>query len=289
MPAKLKPPIGQKPSTQDHLDIEDIRDNLVLLKDGSCCLILNTTAVNFSLLSEGEQDAIIYAYAGLLNSLTYPIQIIVRSQKKDINSYLHLLESQKQKMTNPLLKGQLEKYQQFIQKTVSENQVLDKKFYLSIPFSSLELGVKSTLSSTFKKSQSLPFKKDYIIQRATTKLIPKRDHLIGQLTRLGLKSRQLKTPELIKLLHRYYNPDSDSVNFSKNSDFNTHIIGAAVSDEIPTSANSGLANAKPTTKSSQSLPGEYRAISTETPASPPPKKPAGKVTGSDPVTKPKQP
>ena len=71
-----------KASTQDHLDIEDVRDNLALLRDGSACLILQTTAVNFSLLSESEQDATIYAYAGLLNSLTFPIQIIIRSQKK---------------------------------------------------------------------------------------------------------------------------------------------------------------------------------------------------------------
>ena len=265
MPAKLKPPIGQKPSTQDHLDIEDIRDNLVLLKDGSCCLILNTTAVNFSLLSEGEQDAIIYAYAGLLNSLTYPIQIIVRSQKKDINSYLHLLESQKQKMTNPLLKGQLEKYQQFIQKTVSENQVLDKKFYLSIPFSSLELGVKSTLSSTFKKSQSLPFKKDYIIQRATTKLIPKRDHLIGQLTRLGLKSRQLKTPELIKLLYQYYNPEAGSVDFNQNTKFDTNIVEAAVSSESPQPAQASPPPSDPKKMAPTPLPSKPAQSPTTSP------------------------
>jgi len=77
---------AQTQSTQSHLDIEDIRDNLVILKDGSCCLILQTTAVNFSLLSEGEQDATIYSYAGLLNSLTYSVQILIKSQKKDINS-----------------------------------------------------------------------------------------------------------------------------------------------------------------------------------------------------------
>ena len=105
------------PSTQTHLDIEDIRDNLVILKDGSCCLILTTTAVNFSLLSEGEQDATIYAYAGLLNSLNFPVQILIRSQRKNIASYLNLLNQQKQKISNSLLKNQLEKYYAFIQKT----------------------------------------------------------------------------------------------------------------------------------------------------------------------------
>jgi len=224
-------PAPVKASTQTHLDIEDIRDNLVILKDGSCCLILQTTAVNFSLLSEGEQDATIYAYAGLLNSLTFPIQIVIRSQKKDINSYLALLTTQKQKIRNPLLKNQLEKYHQFIRKTVQENEVLDKKFYLVIPFSSLELGVASTLTSTIKKKPGLPFDKDYILQKAKTKLFPKRDHLIQQLTRLGLKVRQLTTPELIKLFFQHYNPDSGSIEFNQSTGYDNPILEAAVSVE----------------------------------------------------------
>ncbi|HCQ92586.1 TPA: hypothetical protein DIU13_01235, partial [Candidatus Beckwithbacteria bacterium] len=124
------PPAPIKASTQDHLDIEDIRNDLVILKDGSCCLILQTTAVNFSLLSEGEQDATIYAYAGMLNSLTFPVQILIHSQKKNIQSYLALLNTQEQKIKNPLLKGQLVKYRDFITQTVKENDVLDKKFYI---------------------------------------------------------------------------------------------------------------------------------------------------------------
>jgi len=226
-------PAPIKASTQDHLDIEDVRDNIIILKDGSCSLVLQTTAVNFSLLSEGEQDAIIYAYAGLLNSLTFPIQIIIRSQKKDINAYLALLNAQKPKIKNPLLKNQLEKYYQFIQKTVQENEVLDKKFYLVIPFSSLELGISSTLKSSVKKKSGLPFDKEYILQKAKNKLIPKRDHLISQLVRIGLKTKQLTTPELIKLLFQYYNPDSGSVDFNQASDFNAPIIQAAVSQESP--------------------------------------------------------
>lgn len=218
-------------STQDHLPIEDIRDNLVLLKDGSCCLVLQTTAVNFSLLSETEQDSTIYAYAGLLNSLTFPIQAIITSQKKDINSYLALINAQRQKITNTLLKGQLEQYYAFVQKTVSENEVLDKKFYLVIPFSSLELGVSSTLASSFKKKSGLPFPKDYILQKAKLRLTPKRDHLISQLTRLGLKTRQLTTPELIKLFFNYYNPESGSIDIPENAGYDAPIIAANINQE----------------------------------------------------------
>lgn len=220
-------------STQDHLDIADIRDNLVILKDGSCCLLLQTTAVNFSLLSEAEQDAIIYAYAGLLNSLTFPIQIVITSQKKNIASYLSLLAAQKQKIANPLLKAQLEKYYAFVQKTVAENEVLDKKFYLVIPFSSLELGISSTLASSVKKKPGLPFDKDTIITKAKNSLIPKRDHILKQLARIGLKARQLATPDLIKLFYRYYNPDSGSVDFAADAGYDAPIVEAAISEEKP--------------------------------------------------------
>ncbi|MFH0942710.1 MAG: hypothetical protein V1810_00905 [Candidatus Beckwithbacteria bacterium] len=220
------------PSTQSHLDIEDIRDNLVVLKDGSCCLVLQTTAVNFSLLSEGEQDATIYAYAGLLNSLTFSVQILIRSQKKDINSYLSLLNAQKQTVKNPLLKIQLEKYYQFIQKAVSENEVLDKKFYLIIPFSSLELGISSTLTSTFKKKASgLPYPIDHILQKAQASLLPKRDHLISQLTRLGLNTKQLTTPQLIKLFYQTYNPDSGAADFPENAGYSAPMVTAAITPE----------------------------------------------------------
>ncbi len=229
----MMPPAQNRPSTQDHLDIEDVRNNIFILKDGSCGIILQTTAVNFSLLSEGEQDAIIYAYAGLLNSLTFPIQIVITSQKKNIASYLALLNDQKLKIKNPLLKNQLEKYYLFVQKMVTENEVLDKKFYLVIPFSSLELGISSTLSSSFKKKSGLPFEKEFIIQKAQAALIPKRDHLISQLTRLGLQTKQLTTPQIIKLLFEYYNPDSGGIDFNQNPDYTAPIIQAAISQEAP--------------------------------------------------------
>ncbi len=243
-------PAPIKASTQDHLDVEDIRDNIVILKDGSCCLILQTTAVNFSLLSEGEQDATIYAYAGMLNSLTYPIQIVIHSQRKNIQSYLNLLNAQEGKITNPLLKSQLQKYRDFVQKTVQENEVLDKKFYIIIPFSKLELGISSTLKSTIKKKPGLPFDKDYIIQKAKTSLVPKRDHLLGQLTRLGLKANQLTTPELIKLLFQYYNPESGTVDFVEDGNYSTPLVEAAVTGDQK-------ANREPT-RSAKAEPGKSK-------------------------------
>lgn len=194
-------------STQQHLDIEDIRDDIVVLKDGSCVLVMQTTAVNFGLLSEKEQDAMIYAYGGLLNSLTFPIQILIVSAKKDISAYLKLLKTEEEKATKPIFKEQIKKYYDFIKKIVSENQVLDKKFYVAIPFSSLELGLKSAKSSLFGQKK-LQFPVGYILEKAKNALFPKRDHLIRQLSRIGLKCEQLKTQKLIELFYNLYNPEA---------------------------------------------------------------------------------
>lgn len=194
------------PSTQDFLDIEDILSDLVLLKDGSACLILEVTAINFGLFSEKEQEATIYAYAQLLNSLTFSIQIVIASRRKDITDYLNLLEFRLTQITTPLLKDQLVKYREFIKSIVRQDNVLDKKFYISIPFSSLELGISHNLLSLKPNTPKITVPKEQIVDRATTNLNPKRDHLIRLLARIGLRSRQLTSPELLQLFFDLHNP-----------------------------------------------------------------------------------
>lgn len=201
--------IAIRASTQEHLPVEDIQGNLVILKDGSCAMVISVSSVNFDLLSEGEQEATIYAYGALLNSLTFPIQLLIRSQKKDISSYLDLLEKQEiKKASSPLLKNLINSYRKFVAEMVKKNNVLDKKFYVVIPFSALELGVASSLTSLIKPGRSLPFPKEHILQKAQISLTPKRDHLLKLFSRLGLTARQLENKELIRLFYEIYNSES---------------------------------------------------------------------------------
>jgi hypothetical protein len=199
-------------TTQEAIDVEDVTNNLILLKDGSAAMVIQIQSINFNLLSEDEQDAIIYSYAGMLNSLTFPIQILIRSQKKDISAYITLLEAQENRQLNPILKTRITHYREFIEKIVKERNVLDKKFYVVIPFFYTELGLsKSTvkgLSPLPQKRTGLPFDKTYIIQKALNSLEPKRDHLLRQFTHLNLNARQLSTQEIIRLLYTIYNPDA---------------------------------------------------------------------------------
>lgn len=196
-------------TTQEHLPLEDIKDNLIVLKDGSCALILSVSSVNFDLLSEKEQSAIIYAYGALLNSLTFPVQIIVRSQKKDISSYLKILEKQEEvKSSSSLLSKQINSYRKFVAEMVKKNNVLDKKFYVAVPFSSLEMGAAPTLNTLFKKSHSLPFEIDYILTKAKDSLLPKKDHLVKLFARIGLVAQQLENQDLVKLFYNIYNSEN---------------------------------------------------------------------------------
>lgn len=205
-----------KSSTQRFTEIETIDRDLIMYTDGSANIVISTTAVNFGLLSEREQDAIISAYAGLLNSLSFPIEILVRTQHKDVTAYLRLLEDQERKQKNPKLAKSIHDYRLFVASTVKEKDVLDKKFYIVIPFSSLELGPSANVLFGSKK-RGLPYDRNYVFDRALTILNPKRDHILRLLSRVGLQAYQLTSDQLAKLTFTIYNanvpmPEEETIN-----------------------------------------------------------------------------
>ncbi len=203
MPQKIVP---IRSSTQAFTEIEAIDQNIVMFIDGSCALVISASAVNFGLLSEKEQDMLITSYAGLLNSLSFPIELLIRTQHKDVTAYLRLLEDQERKQKSPRLAKSIHDYRLFVASTVKEKDVLDKNFYIIIPFSSLELGISTNVLFANKK-RGLPYPKQYIFERALTVLNPKRDHLTRLLNRVGLQAHQLTNEQLVKLFFASYNAD----------------------------------------------------------------------------------
>jgi len=205
--------IAIKGSTQDHLPIEDIIDGIVMLKDGSCAVIMQMSSVNFDLLSEKEQSALVSAYGGILNSLNFPLQIVIKSSTKDIGAYLKRLTEAEEKQFNPLLKARIKSYRKFIEETVKKNDVLSKSFYAVIKFSCLELGIKSaskqTVTGLFKgnTNNGLPYPKEYILEKAKASLEPKKDHLVRLFSRLGLDINPLTNKESIELFYKIYNEE----------------------------------------------------------------------------------
>lgn len=210
-------------TTQDHLEIENIIDDVVILKNNAASIVLQVSAINFGLLSEEEQDATIYAYAGLLNSLSFPIQIIIRSDKKDISGYLEALNVQAKKLKDPVLQDRMKQYKAFIENTIVEQHVLDKKFFVVIPYQQI----------TLKAGANSPD----LLEKAKTDLEPKREHLIKQFARIGLIAEQLNSQSLLKLYHQYYNPGSKGQKFASAQDYAKPLVAPNI--EGQTSNNPG--------------------------------------------------
>ena len=195
-------------STQQHLDIYDIEQGLVILKNGGARLVLSCTAVNFNLLSEIEQDAIIAAYSALLNSLSFPIQVVIRSKKMDISFYLDKLKAVEGEQTNRFLKKRIASYRHYVEQLISKNEVLDKSFYVIIPYQEAILTAsENPLKKLFSKQGKVILNKSAVLKKAKVQLEPKREHLIKQFNKIGVRAQQLNTQELIELFYDIYNPD----------------------------------------------------------------------------------
>lgn len=203
-------------TTQNHLPIADIVDGVVIFKDGGACVVLESTSLNFGLLSDREQEAVVAAYAALINSLSFSVQVVIRTQRKDITQYLQYLNESAKKIQNEKLKYLMEGYYNFVIETTKKRNVLGKRFFLVVPFSPLELGLSQSFKILTKRTSSMPYTKDYVIKKAKIALFPKRDHLIRQAARLGLRLRHLTSEETVELYYNVYNPPAEAVKEKKD-------------------------------------------------------------------------
>ena len=201
-------------STQEHLDIEEIKEDVVILKNGGASLVLQTTAVNFDLLSVREQDAAIAAFSAMLNSLSFPVQIVIRSKKMDISKYIENVRKVEQVQQEPKLKDQTKKYIKFVEDLVTKNEALDKNFYVAIPYNISQVTPGSSPFSWiygltgFKTKKRTHIDVNGILKAAKVQLEPKTDHLVKEFARMNIKARQMTTEELVDLFYDIYNPGS---------------------------------------------------------------------------------
>ena len=189
---------SSKATTQKFIEIQDIIDNIVLLEGSNACLVIEVQATNFSLLSQEEQDVKVLSYSSLLNSLSFPIQVFIQSKKVDISSYLRQLDDEVTKSQNQLLKNQIKLYIDFVAELIKVNTVLDKKFYIAIPYSGLESGIGIRGENFFLMAKS--------------KLSSKAESLHAMIRRMNLTAKTLSREELVKLFHEIYNGDFEQIN-----------------------------------------------------------------------------
>ncbi len=200
-------------STLLHLPIAEIRDDTVILKNGGMRAIIETSAINFNLKSEEEQNSIIYSYQNFLNTLEFPIQIIIRSRKLDIDNYITEMKEKSKNQKNPLLKKQTTEYAEYIQKLVEYADIMDKSFYVIVPFDCAR-SQKKNMFSTFldrlkTKDNITDIRRRHAEFDQMHKGLAQRLNLVkAGLQNCGLNIKQLKTEEIIKLFYNVYNPIS---------------------------------------------------------------------------------
>ncbi len=194
-------------TSQQFVDVAEVRDDVIVLKNGTLRGVLNVSAINYDLKSTQEQEAIIQQYKNFLNSLDFPIQILINSRKINIEKYLNFIERKEKDQASELLRFQISEYKNFIKQLVSVSNIMDKNFYIIVPFSSIEnreKGIFDSLSSLFNPRKSIVEKRE-LFETCRNQLFQRLDHIMASLSGIGIKMVQLKTKELIELLYNSYN------------------------------------------------------------------------------------
>lgn len=191
--------------TQQFLEVEDVREGVLILRNKSLRGIIMVSSLNFALKSEEEQNAIIFQFQNFLNSLDFPIEILVQSRRVNITGYLDKLKELEKKQENELLKYQISEYHKFISGLIGGGQIYSKTFYVIVPFALIEV-------PTLKKER-IPTLSEEQFQRAKSQLWQRMEIIVLGLRRCGLQCVPLNTLELIELLWSFHHPKEAEVGY----------------------------------------------------------------------------
>lgn len=197
------------PSTQRYLDIAEIKEDSVVLKDGTVRAVLLVASINFALKSEDEQEAIIQAHVNFLNSFEHPLEIVVQSRKLNIDGYLESLKKMEKEQTNELLRMQTVEYRHFVRELVEMGDIMTKRFYVVIPYNPLSDKQKSSFLrflDLFQPAMIVKLSKKNF-QKRRYALFQRVEHIINGLNSVGLAAVPLDTQALIELYYNCYNMD----------------------------------------------------------------------------------
>jgi hypothetical protein len=194
-------------STQQYLDIAEVKEDCVVLKDGTLRAVLLVSSINFALKSEDEQNAIIAAYISFLNFLEHPLQIVIQSRVLDIDGYLQRLEKVEKEQTNELLRMQTAEYRQYVTELVQIGDIMTKRFYVVIPYDPLSDQQQSWFRrflGIFTAAKEVKLKQEQFMKRRHA-LFQRLEHIMTGLTSMSLKTVVLDTQSLIELYYNTYN------------------------------------------------------------------------------------
>jgi type IV secretory pathway VirB4 component len=199
-----------KVSTQEYLNIAEIKDNTVVVKDGTLRAVLLVSSINFALKSEDEQNAVIDSYARFLNNISFPLQIVIQSRELDIDNYMEYLKGKEKEQTNKLLKAQTGDYIEYIKELISLGKIMNKRFYVVIPYDPLTDKHKNFLNlvSDALRPATVIKLKEKIFRRYQEMLDRRVDSIVGGLESMGVAVARLDTQSLIELYYKTYNPET---------------------------------------------------------------------------------
>ena len=198
-------------STQQFVDIEEIKDGIVHLKGGALRATIMVAGVNFELKSEEEQDIITAGYQDFLNSLDFPLQIVIHSRKLSIDKYLKSVQDRREQEPSELLRNQIDEYIEFVKSFVKENEIMTKTFFVVVPYegggaASVKKGILGFFGGNKKKNAKK--EKEEGLEQQLTQLRQRIDQVLGGLERIGLRAVVLNDDELTELYYNLYNPET---------------------------------------------------------------------------------
>lgn len=198
--------------TQTFLEIEQVREGIVILRNKALRGILMVSSLNFALKSEEEQGAIVYQFQDFLNSLDFSCQIVIQSRRLNMTGYLDRLKELERAQENELLKLQISEYHNFVKGLLVTGQIMTKSFFVVIPYTLVEAqGVVS--SGKRKRVPQLPTLTEEMFQRCKIQLLQRMEFVALGLRRCGLRASPLATPEIIELFWSLYHPKEAEVGY----------------------------------------------------------------------------
>ncbi len=214
-PGMAQPVLPSNPtSTQNTLEIAEVRDGIVIMNDGSFRAVVSCQSINFDLMSPQEREAVEFSYQGFVNSLYFPIQIFIRSQKVDLRPYIERLDKIRSEHDNMLLALLMDDYLDYIDNLALQTNIMDKRFYIVIPFfpqldtKKAVVASKSFLSTIFGKKEVRVVIGEAELEQAKTELKNRIQAVMSGLQQCGVSSIPLDTQELIEMYYDAYNPDT---------------------------------------------------------------------------------
>lgn len=197
---------NSKASTQEFVPVSDVRNNVVVLKNGQMCTILIASSINFALKSMDEQRAILQQFQSFLNTVDFSIQFYTQSRRLDIEPYLVQLQSRESQQDNDLMRIQLREYINFIRTFVTEVDIMSKNFFVVIPYTPIQTDIAANLASVFTGKKKEVKIEDAKLQESFMQL-QQRVSLVEQgLNRVGVRTIALKNEELVELYYHIFNP-----------------------------------------------------------------------------------